>query len=210
MPIYTPEDKPPIYQNKDLKKKLKKTKKNFKELNKELNMADLDRRWTDYRYIWKRIKLRFFPHKSILVNMELINGFHNSFVVFEKDGGFTYKGRNYIFDDDLKYYHLGAQLWALDYHENFSIPLKRKIPLTKIQKTLESTDITEVEYMTNPATLERFTISKIAEGVMKGQKIDEFFRQLRLLLIITMVASIIHLLLFAQKSGILSQVRLPF
>jgi len=114
-----------------------------------------------------------------------------------------------LFDNEAKYYIIDSKLWCYDYHENFTLPIKRKIPLTHIKKSLEHSNISEVEYATNPSTLERFTISKIAEGIMKGQAIDEFMKQIRLLLIIAMVTAVIHLALFMFKSGMLQSIKIP-
>jgi len=159
---------------------------------------------------WKAHFLeRMHPEKTALVSMELLNGFHRLFIVKENDDGFNYRNKKYLFDNESKYYIIDSKLWCYDYHENFTLPVKRKIPLTAIKKTLEHSNISEVEYATNPSTLERFTISKIAEGIMKGQAIDEFMKQIRLLLIIAMVTAVIHLALFMFKSGMLQQIKIP-
>ncbi len=152
---------------------------------------------------------RLHPETTALINMELMNGFHKLFIVKENDEGFKYRNRKYLFDNEAKYYVIDTKLWCYDFHENFVLPVKRKIPLTAIKKSLEHSNISEVEYATNPSTLERFTISKIAEGIMKGQAIDEFMKQIRLLLIIAMVSSLIHLVLFMFKSGMLQQIKIP-
>lgn len=159
---------------------------------------------------WKAHLLeRLHPETTALVSMELLNGFHRLFVVKENDEGFQYRGKKYLFDNEAKYYIIDSKLWCYDYHENFTLPIKRKIPLTHIKKSLEHSNISEVEYATNPSTLERFTISKIAEGIMKGQAIDEFMKQIRLLLIIAMVTAVIHLALFMFKSGMLQSIKIP-
>ncbi len=159
---------------------------------------------------WKAHLLeRMHPEKTALVSMELLNGFHRLFIVKENDEGFQYRNKKYLFDNEAKYYIIDSKLWCYDYHENFTLPIKRKIPLTHIKKSLEHSNISEVEYATNPSTLERFTISKIAEGIMKGQAIDEFMKQIRLLLIIAMVTAVIHLALFMFKSGMLQSIKIP-
>ena len=152
---------------------------------------------------------RLHPETTALISMELLNGFHRLFIVKEKDEGFQYRGKKYLFDNEAKYYIIDTKLWCYDFHENFTLPIKRKIPLTHIKKSLEHSNISEVEYATNPSTLERFTISKIAEGIMKGQAIDEFMKQIRLLLRIAMVTAVIHLALFMFKSEMLQSIKIP-
>jgi hypothetical protein len=166
-------------------------------------------KWMSPKWWWHQHKLKQ-QHRTILVNMELRNGNWITMLVLDKGGGFKYEKCAYRFDDEMKYYNLSAKMWMYDFHQDFSIPLQRKIPIADVQKTVESSGITEVEYATNPATLERFTIAKIAEGIMRGQAIDDFLKQIRLILIITAVAAVIHLFLFMQKTGMLKAIKLPF
>lgn len=147
---------------------------------------------------------------AVLINMELLNGFHRIFTVLEKEEGFVFKGKKYLFDDESKYYNIDAKLYAFDYHEGLVLPVKRKIPVTSIKKTLESTEGIDVEYAINPSTLQRFMTAKIAEGVMKGTQLDEFFRKINMFIIVIMVAVLVHLALFIYASGILQNVQLPF
>jgi hypothetical protein len=166
-------------------------------------------KWLKPRYLIKRIKLRFLPHISYLINMELNNGMHTTFIVQEKEGLFKFRGKKYVFDDSLKYYHLPSGLFAFNYHEGFAMPIIAKIDLNEVQKITADSNITEIEYMTNPAVLERFTVSKIAEGIMKGQQLDAFFRQIRLIVIITLLLVILDVLLFVFKTGMLKNVKIP-
>ena len=69
--------------------------------------------------------------------------------------------------------------------------------------------ISEVEYASNPATLDRFIRAKIAEGMMRGNAIDEIMKQLKLFGIITLITVVIHLMLFMHASGMLSNLQVP-
>ncbi len=162
----------------------------------------------EYWKFW--FKEKYFPAKIVLINMELINGFHRTMIVIEKDGGFVFRGKRYVFDDDSKYYNMDAKLYVFDYHENLVLPVKRKIPVTAIKKTIESTDEIDIEYAINPSTLQRFMTAKIAEGVMKGTMLDEFLRKLQMFIIVIMVAVLVHLMLFLYASGILQNIQMPF
>lgn len=149
----------------------------------------------------------FTKSKNVLINMELTNGMHRSFLISIKDGGFKYMNKKYVIDEDSKYYNMDAKMYAYDYHEAFTLPIKRSIPVQSIRKTMS--DVTEVEYTTNPETLEHFLISKVTENVLKAQQIDVAIKQIKLLLIITMIAAIAHLLLFIQKTGMLNSINIP-
>ncbi len=144
--------------------------------------------------------------------MELLNGMHKSFTVVETNEGFIYRGKKYLLDNENKYYNLDARMYCYDYHEALTLPLKRVIPVGTIKSTLEAMPMTEVEYAINPATLKRFEIAKIAEGIMKGQQLDEFMRRIMVLMFIVLVVTIIHFLIFLQKSGVFEALKgkLPF
>lgn len=161
----------------------------------------------DYWRTWYLDKYQ--PGKTVLINMELTNGFHKLFTIKEKDEGFIFRGKKYLFDDDSKYYNLDTKLYVFDYHEQIALPFKRKIPVTQIKKTIESTDEIDIEYAINPSTLQRFMTAKIAEGIMKGTQLDEFMKKLQMFLIVTMVTVLIHLALFLYGSGMLQNIKVP-
>jgi len=145
----------------------------------------------------------------MLINMELANGFHRTFLVRQKDDNFKYDDKVYIIDNELKYYNLDSRLWQLDYHENLTIPVKRKIPLTEIQKSIATGKLNSIETATNPALIEKFVTSKITESLMKGGQFVEFLKQFRFYIVVIMIVSIIHLGLFMYGSGMLSNIRIP-
>ena len=159
---------------------------------------------------WKqKITENMFPGRVVLINMELLNGMHRTFLIKEVNDGFSYRAKKYIFDSDNKYFNIDAKMYCYDFHESFTLPIKKKIPITDIKKTLEQSELTEVEYATNPATLERFIVARIAEGIMKGQQLDDWMKQIRVMLVVIMISVIIHLLLFVSKSGMLQQIKIP-
>ncbi len=197
------------------KKKKPEIKKNYvkepevvEEHTKTYNFARQGKK-TSIRYWKDTFKDKFMGNRTVLVNMELSNGFRKIFIVAESEGGFRYRGKRFIFDNESKYYVMDARLYCYDFHEDFSIPIKRVIPVADIKKSIEMSNITEVENATNPATLDRFLKAKIAEGIMKGQQLDIIFRQLKLIGIITMVTTIIYLLLFLFKTGMLQSIKIP-
>jgi len=153
---------------------------------------------------------KYKAHDILMINMELTSGQIRTFLVTEKKDGFKYKQGKYLFDPELKYYNIDFGYWAYDFHEKISLPIKKHFPVNTIKTTLETSTITEVEYAINPQTLERFETSKIAEGIMKGQQLDDFMKKVLVLLIIIAVITLIHALMFFQKSGVFAQIQLPF
>lgn len=169
----------------------------------------IDKRKRTLFGLFNFLKETMHPKHVVLINMQHINGIHSTFLVRpHKDHSFRYNQKRYVLDETSKYYHQTTKHWAYDFHESFVLPIKRDIPLTKIKDTLiESCD--DIRYSSDPNTLDEFIIAKIAEGVMRGQRIDEFFKQIRMMVVITMISSIIMLLLFVFKTGMLSGVKIP-
>lgn len=178
----------------------------FAEPTKEINPVYHKRSKMDFKYWKDKWHEKVAARKVVQINMELVNGFHISMLAVEKEGGFTYRKKQFIFDGDSKYYNMSSKLWCYDFHESFSLPIKRILPVVDIRKTVEAAGVSEVEYATNPSTLGQFVTAKIAEGIMKGQALDEAIRRLLWITIVGAGASIILLLLFAQKTGMFDQV----
>ena len=197
--------------------KIKENEDRLKKLEeKDIPLRDIDivkGRWfRDRKQFLAKVKDKYFTHKVVVINMELLNGFHKSFVVMESDGGFKFGKGKYLLDNESKYYNTSIKMWCYDFHQAFALPIKRSIPVTDIKKAVDFSGLTEVESATNPRTLENFVKSKIAEGLFKGGKLDEWVRQIKLMSLIILIGVIVHLLLFMQKTGMLQQLteKLPF
>ncbi len=154
------------------------------------------------------IKNKMNPDKELLINMELDNGLHTTFIVLIKNNSFTYKGKSYIIENEFKYFNLNASLWCLDYHESFVCPIQRKINITEIKRQVIGKGITDIDRAINPLTLEQFIESQVIEKVMKGQALDELMRFLKIMSIITVVIALIHFGMFLKASGILDNINI--
>jgi len=158
---------------------------------------------------WKDLLMdRRHPDETLLINMEMTNGFHRTFIVRNINNQFTYKKRVYIIDNDLKYYNMDSKLWQLDYHENLTIPVKRSIPVEQIRKSIKAANLIPSQ-STNPALIEKFIQSKILESLMKGGQFMESLKKFSFYLIIIMTIAVIHFLLFVYGSGMLSNFKIP-
>lgn len=181
-----------------------------KDRDKDTRIKPFDlvkKKKTTLAYYVQKVKEFFFPDRMVLIQMEYANGFHDSFLVVGTDSGFRLHGRKYLFDDKEKYYHLTARYWCYDYHENFALPLRRKIPVNEIKATIEQEEGIEYEYAVNPSSLMRFITAKIAEGIMQGQDIPELIRRIFLILVILLILVAGHVLLFAYKTGMFQQIK---
>jgi hypothetical protein len=174
---------------------------------KDKDMSTLDKSWIDVKWYLKLFRFKYRKDRLLLINMEMRNGMHRSFVVMDKDGGFKFRKAHYRFDEDMMYFNISAKMFSYDFHQDFALPFKRVFPVGEVNKAIESSNMVQTELATNPSTLERFINSKVVEGVMKGQQIDAFFKQMRLLTIIILVEVTAFFLLWMQKAGVFQQIQ---
>jgi len=149
------------------------------------------------------------PEKTWLIHMELNNGNAEDFIVSIDRNEFNYLNGLYIIDDDFKYYNISSRLWALDYHQGLSIPIKHHINLTLLKKGISQAGITDIDTAINPLTLKQWLESDVIQKVMKGEELDRYFRLMKLLCIINLVINILVMLILLKTSGILNGVRIP-
>lgn len=160
--------------------------------------------WFSYNK-WRDFFIVLFHKPSlVMANIELLNGRHRTLMVKGNANSFKFQGKEYVFDDEAKYYVSDCNLWAFDYHESFSLPIKRRIEVNDVVNAMDSLDDVVVN-STNPSTLRRFVISEVAKGVMQGAQIHDKIRMIVVLIVIGIVVGVIHLLLYAQKIGVFAQ-----
>jgi hypothetical protein len=156
--------------------------------------------------IMNRIKSKMFAGRKYAINMELRNGKHRTFQITPKKDNFNFEGGTYIIDQSLAYDNLDCKTYMLDYHQDFSLPIRRTIPVSDVKRAIEETGMVEVESATNPIALKRILEADVGGGIARSTAIPEFIKQFKLMIGIAMVASVLMLLLFVIKSGMLSSV----
>jgi hypothetical protein len=178
---------------------------------KELKHYDISRKykWHDLRNI-SQFKKMNNDAKVLLINMELNNGFFRSFFVNESNSSFDWDKKTYIIDLALKYYNIDNNYWCLDYHESFSIPIRRKFDIQGIQAAIESSGLYPCETATNPSNVSTFMKSNIIEQVIKGAELSKWLQAMRIMIFVILVIVIITLILFVIKSGMLEGVASMF
>lgn len=192
---------------KKIQKKIEPIEKSVmdKKAKVDINMIDKKLSWfsiSDYKTRYYR---RFKAHILLVCNFELTNGHHTTCVLPIKDGRVVYNEGAYIVDDALKYYHIGFKEYCLDYHEGFALPIKRKFPLNDINVALQESGIGNIGFATNPTTLRTFQVNDVVKSAIQAAGINDFFKQIRLLVIISAIASVITLLLWANEAGYFSR-----
>ncbi|GAG26207.1 unnamed protein product, partial [marine sediment metagenome] len=184
------------------KEELLEQKKITKNTYNAIKPKGFWKRFFDIRGRIKRIQDYFRPEHTLLINMELRNGFHRLFMVSIKGNKFKYDNGTYVIDDEFKYYDLGARTYCLDYHQDLSFPIRRKIDINKIKALVSQEGITDVDTAINPLTLKQFIESEVIQKVMRGADMDQVFKFLKAVLIYVAIITTTMLLLYIQSSGI--------
>lgn len=166
--------------------------------------ADKKQPWT------KRLKNMFFSSRTILALMEMRSGNWRLMTINEKHDTFRFMEGEYVIDPTLKKWCSDAKMYFLRYHQDFSLPIEQEVKFKEVRDTMEFSQSIEVIESTNPLTLARLSDSRIAEQVMKGQAIDDFFKFAKTALIAILIMVGITLALIVHGSGMLSNLNLPF
>ena len=192
-------------------KSLEQHKKEVAKIKADSNRKDVDllkykKSKLDGKYWLQQIKRRIRQDRTFIINMELNNKFHKTFLITEKNS-FIYQSKEYIIDKDLAYYNVVSKSFCLDYHESFTLPIKRELPTTDILKTLDSEELdSKIIYSTNPQNLRHFTKSNVIEQILKSTQLDVAFKRITLIVIVIMIISAIHIMLYMYQSGFFKQI----
>lgn len=196
--------------------KLKKSTKTQSKKKVTLTNIQVATDVTEYtikkeRDVKQTIMNYLFPKKEqeeIIINMELNNGYHVRFIVDGNKEYFLYKNGLYHLDSNLKYWCSTTKKFELDYHQNFSSPLKREWDIDDIINSMkEISEQTGDDFTisaTNPRNLKNFIDSKVIEGILRGQQIQEFIKKWNVAFMIIILVVVIHFVLFLSETGMLN------
>ena len=133
----------------------------------------------------------FDKETTLLINMELDNGKHISFIRKIEDNRFGIFGGNYIVDIKMCYYSLSAGMYCLDYHQSFSLPIKRSWDVDGIKTAIESSGIIDCPSATNPSNITRFLNSNIIEQIFQGASLGKMLMIIIIIGIITILSVVV-------------------
>jgi hypothetical protein len=157
----------------------------------------------DFKGYKHKLLSKYFPLQTIMVNMQLTNGFHMQFIVRIKNGGFVFDNGFYIVDDKLKYYNASTKMWCLNYHEELCFPVSQTINITDIKESLIENDDVELETAVNPISLQKFMESTVIQKLLAGAEMEDSLRMIKIIVICSGMISFVTLLLVANMSGLL-------
>jgi len=156
--------------------------------------------------IVKKIKDKFLPSKTYLIEMLHTNGTVSHSIISSQIHKFNYGGSVYLIDEDRKIYCNTTKQYMLRYHEGFAIPFSIEVTSQGLKKGLRehdnyAEDLKEVSTSFNPYVLKDILKFEYAKGVIQGAEVSEFIKRSFILLIIILVLGLVHLALAAYKGG---------
>lgn len=139
----------------------------------------------------KNFKFNFKPRRELIVaNMELVSGDNELFVVQVKNKTFTLFNKRYLVDETFLSYNRTFKMWESRYHENLSIPVKQTIPAKQIVDDLKEVDNQDLQDVINnldPSILESLVKTQIIQKVFAGEKMQDIFGFIKIMLILIVV-----------------------
>jgi len=187
--------------------KEEKIKLTIDENPKQIGFFDFDDK--NISNFIKKINYNRYRNYNLIANIERLNGETITIYVKAEYNGFVFNKKRYIIDTTYKYYNQTFKNYCLDYHEEFTLPINKKVEVDKIREQINAVDkdgvkLIQVSNMVNPYILEQFVNSNLAEGILKGNKINEVLKFLKLWVLVGTIVSCIMLLLFMYDSGMFS------
>lgn len=139
----------------------------------------------------KNFKFNFKNKRELIVaNMELVSGDNELFVVQVKNKSFKLFNKRYLVDETFLTYNRTFKMWESRYHENLCLPVKQIIPAKQITddlKDVENQDLQDVVNNVDPSILESLVKTQIIQKVFAGEKMQDIFGFIKIMLILIVV-----------------------
>lgn len=182
----------------------------------------------------KKLKKKY-PSSLVLIRMELNSGKFIEFYGIEEFGSFVYNKKRYVIDENMKYYVINRDIWAYDYAEDLSLPIRKKmklteegdkavsliesefrkpknprIPVSEIKTIIENSKVVDVENSLNPSILKRFTDSEVIKQVLEGASIGRLFKIILIIVIVIGILMLADLAVDMYDSGLFEKISESF
>jgi len=170
----------------------------------DINLFKKKLSWLKIQDYPKRFRLKFRQHTLLICHFELNNRNHSVKVLPIVYGRIWFRGGCYVVNPAFHYYNVDYKNWCGDFHQGYNLQIERRIPVGDITKTLQTLNPHSIGYASDPITLKTFQINEIAKTGIQAAGISDFFKQVRLLVIISAISSTLTFLLYAYSQGYFS------
>ena len=148
---------------------------------------------------------KFFPSKTLLVEMYHVNGTVSHFILKTGINKFSYKGNGYVIDEERKVYNNSSKLYMMRYHESFVMPFSVNINGQEMKdKVLNSEDANLIQVSTsfNPYVLPGVLKGEYAKGVIQGAEVSDMLKKVFWITAGALISSLIAAGMGAKAAGL--------
>ena len=153
---------------------MKKTSKKGVEVVEDFSNQKLKPK--ELKNVFGKFKDRFFPTKTILIEVKHYNGTISNFTIKTDKHKFTYNDCVYIIDEDMKTFCNTSKMYLLRFHEGFALPYKVSVNASEFKKNLPD-DYLEISTSYNPWLLKDVLKFEYAKGVIQGGQLPELVKR---------------------------------
>lgn len=173
------------------------------------------------------------PDSVVLIRMEMSNGNFREFEIPTQNNSFVFNEKRYILEEEKKYYIIERKMYAYDYCEFLSLPIRKKIQLneetnqliSQIEKDFykpqkprvssneirelirNSPQFSDTENSINPYLLKQFTDGEIIKQALQGAMLGKIFKVMFVIIIIIGILSLVSFFIDMYHSGIFDAVK---
>lgn len=180
---------------------LAKAIKDKKEVSENSEDLSVPEKKTFLKGFKNRLKDKFFPSKTLLIEMMHTNGTVSHFIIKSDIYKFKLGERVYLIDEEKKDFNNTTKLYMLRYHEGFALPYKIDISASQFKRSLENKEFDEIKTSFNPFVLRQVLKMEYTNGIIQGAEIMNILKRLFIIIVIVGIISIAHLLIHSYKAG---------
>jgi hypothetical protein len=130
--------------------------------------------------------------------MERVNGEHETFFINLDLNSFIWEKNTYMVDINTRYYSVQGKCFCLDYHEQYTLPIKRAIPIKDIRNQITNA-YPQISFASDPNLLKLFVESDVIKKILQGSAIEDMFNLFKILMFVNLIIGFITLMVVIFK-----------
>lgn len=160
---------------------------------------------------WESFKYRFTKSTTFFIVMRLRNGSRTQFTINTTNPYFDYDGGTYIIDEECKFLMSSSNMYALEYHQDISLPIRIHVDVKNIVSASKNVPAAvEVEKFMNPFSLRQYVVSKFIQDAVKGAgKLTEEINMIKLIIIVNLILSVLIMIVMLKSTKMLDNIHIP-
>jgi hypothetical protein len=169
-----------------------------KKLAQDYDPKTLPKIWKDPIGWFVKRRLIASISTRLLINMERVNGEHETFFINLDLNSFIWEKNTYMVDINTRYYSVQGKCFCLDYHEQYTLPIKRAIPIKDIRNQITNA-YPQISFASDPNLLKLFVESDVIKKILQGSAIEDMFNLFKILMFVNLIIGFITLMVVIFK-----------